>query len=130
MSISPSDIQTVVLKEDDFGHEMRVGSVIRDIPNIQTQHSGTYTDSVSGKPRQFDFRCSLRKESSELQLAVECKNLSASAPIVMCGTERQKNEAFHDLIESQWGLHKRGERGEAIVDGTSSVTFRASREHS
>src|ERR1039458_7765445 len=98
MPISPSDIKNVVLKEDDFGHEMRVGKVIRGVSNINAQHGGTYIDSVSGKPRQFDFRCSFQKDSAELNLAVECKNLNTSAPLVVRGTKRQKDEAFHDLI--------------------------------
>lgn len=128
MPITPSDIQSLVLKEDDFGHEMRVGKVIRDIPNIRVEHGGTYTDSISGKPRQFDFRCSLKKGDAELCLAVECKNLNPSAPIVMCGTKRRDSEAFHDLIESRLNSVSPGKQKHVIfVDGPSSATFRASR---
>jgi len=126
MSISPSEIQSIVLKEDDFGHEMRVGKVIRDIPDIKMQHGGTYIDSVTGKPRQFDFRCSMQKESAELNLAVECKNLNSLAPLVICGTKRQNDEAFHDLIGWRPGS------GYAHVQYSSSpipVTFRAKGDH-
>lgn len=98
MPISPSDIKNVVLKDDDFGHEMRVGKLIRSIANINAEHSGTYIDSVTGKPRQFDFRCLLKKDYAELNLAVECKNLNPSAPLIVCGTKRQNSEAFHELI--------------------------------
>lgn len=129
MPISASDIKDVVLKEDDFGHEMRVGKVIRAISGIQIEHGGTYIDSVTGKPRQFDFRCSLRKDSAELHLAVECKNLNPSAPLVMCGTKRQNNEAFHDLIESRLGSASPGKKNVLYVSGTSSATFRASRDN-
>ena len=129
MSISPTDIQALILKEDDFGHEMRVGKIIRGIPNIRAEHGGTYTDSVSGKPRQFDFRCALLRESAELHLAVECKNLNPSAPIVMCGTNRQDSEAFHDLIEARLNSVSPGKQKHVtFVDGPSSATFRASRE--
>ena len=120
MPISSSDIKDIVLKEDDFGHEMRVGKVIRDIPNISVQHGGTYVDAVTGKPRQFDFRCSLQKESAELNLAIECKNLNS--PVVICGTKRQNDEAFHDLVGWRQGS------GYKEVRYTSSpilVTFRA-----
>ena len=120
MPISAADIKSIVLKEDDFGHEMRVGKVIRDIPNISVQHGGTYVDAVTGKPRQFDFRCSLQKESAELNLAVECKNLNS--PLVICGTKRQSDEAFHDLVGWRPGS------GYKRVKYTSSpipVTFRA-----
>src|SRR3989442_1029387 len=122
MPISPCDIRNVVTKEDDFGHEMRVGHVIRDCPAIEVQHGGTYTDSVTKKPRQFDYRCSLRKEIATLMLAVECKNLSASVPLVVCGIKRRQDEAFHDVIESRRGPFTLGSQR---VTGLSSVTRRA-----
>lgn len=129
MPISPTDIQALILKEDDFGHEMRVGKIIRDVPNIRAEHNGTYTDPVSGKPRQFDFRCALLKESAELHLAVECKNLNPSAPVVICGANRKDDEAFHDLIESRLNSVSPGKQKHVThVDGPSSATFRASRE--
>ena len=126
-NIQASDIRTVVTKEDDFGHEMRVGHLIRGLQGIQTQHGGTYRDPVTQKPRQFDYRCSLTKGSTCLTLAIECKNLSQSVPIVMCGTKRPETEAFHDLIEARNGFFK---RRSATISGLSSVTRRASREHS
>jgi hypothetical protein len=122
MPITAADIRDVVLKEDDFGHEMRVGKVIRDIPGIQIEHGGTYIDSVTGKPRQFDFRCSIKKESAELNLAVECKNLNSSAPLVICGTKRQSNEASHDLIGWRPGS---GYKQVAYTSRPIPVTFRA-----
>ncbi len=122
MPISISDIERIVASEDDFGHETRVGAAIKAIPNIKSQHGGTYTDSVTGKPRQFDFRCSLTKvtngvmftvglrgetgwepmspihQTIQLVMAVECKNLNPDFPLVVCGTNRREEEAFQDLI--------------------------------
>ena len=122
MPISHSDIRAVVTKEDDFGHELRVGHAIQNCPAIQLQHGGTYTDSVTQKPRQFDFRCWVRKERACLSLAVECKNLNPSVPLVVCGVGRRNDESFHDLIESRQGIFK---RGPAIMNGLSSITRRA-----
>jgi hypothetical protein len=127
MQISPSDILSVVTREDDFGHEMRVGHAIRSCPAIQVQHGGTYTDTVTQKPRQFDYRCWLRKETAGLSLAVECKNLSPVVPLVVCGAARCEDEAFHDLIESRHGTFK---RRSATIVGRSSVTRRATQENS
>lgn len=127
MPISPSDIRNVVTKEDDFGHEMRVGHAIRSCPAIQVQHGGTYIDSVTQKPRQFDYRCWLKKEKTCLSLAVECKNLNPSVPLVVCGAKRRDDESFHDLIESRLGSFK---RGSAIINGSSSITRRAKRSDS
>jgi len=122
MPISPSDIRNVVTREDDFGHEMRVGNAIRTSPAIRVEHGGTYTDSVTGKPRQFDYRCWLTKERACLSLAVECKNLVPAVPLVVCGIRRRDEEAFHDVIESRHGLFK---RHSAKISGSSSVTRRA-----
>ena len=108
MAILPAEIRTVVAAEDDFGHELRVGGVLRAADDIarkfrwrcNVEHGGTYTDPATGKPRQFDYRCSIVKDRQRLSLAVECKSLSQSVGLAICGVERQKNEAFHDLIGS------------------------------
>jgi hypothetical protein len=128
--ITPSAIRDVVSREDDFGHEMRVGHAIRSVPAIEVRHGGTYTDSVTGKPRQFDYRCVLRKEILCLSLAVECKNLTPVVPLVICGRKRQENESFHELIESRRGGFPRGPTSPEIVFGQSSVTRRAIKEDS
>jgi len=132
--VTASEIKSVITAEDDFGHEMRVGHILRCIPELKWKHGGTYTDPLTKKPRQFDYRCSLVKqsathenESARLLLAVECKNLSPAVPLVVCGTKRSDNEAFHHLIQSRFGNFR---RRNAWIDGPSSVTRRATRENS
>ena len=56
MAITSKDIEEVIATEDDFGHEMRVGRLLRGYFGSQTLQGGTYIDPVSGKARQFDFR--------------------------------------------------------------------------
>src|SRR5436309_4490445 len=87
--IDPADIRKAISGADDFGHEMRVRNLLEVTPAINFEHGGTYKDEVTGKPRQFDFRCSLRKGDALLSLAVECKNLSNESPLVMSGTWRR-----------------------------------------
>lgn len=111
MSISPSEIQTVVLSEDDFGHEMRVGGILSNVkyptpPHAQARvlrphHGGTYKDQVTGKTRQFDYRCQITKRYDDLHnifLAVECKNLNPDLPLVVCGRSRTDDESYHVFI--------------------------------
>lgn len=111
MPITPSEIQDVVLREDDFGHEMRVGGILKDVQAPQSafikarvsrlDHGGTYTDSVTGKTRQFDYRCRISKGFEGLHnilLAVECKNLNTELPLVVCGRNRNEKEAYHLVI--------------------------------
>ena len=126
MPISPVELRNVITREDDFGHEIRVGHAIRSCPTITMQHGGTYTDSITQKPRQFDYRCCLVKEQTSLLLAVECKNLSPTQPLVVCGAARRDEEAFHDLIESTQGTI---ERRSTIIHGLGSLTRRAGAEH-
>jgi hypothetical protein len=148
MAIAASDVQQIVATEDDFGHEMRVGATIKAIQSFSVEHGGTYTDRVTSKARQFDYRCSLTKETNafavqipangcpeeeasipvrqatRLVLAVECKNLNPSFPLVICGTDRQKGEGFEDLIVSI-GRSTALLRGGAGTPGPGSMVSRA-----
>jgi hypothetical protein len=72
LNINPADVKRVIQDEDDFGHEMRVGKVFSEFEEIKidsyeptaiekVEHGGTYTDPSLGKPRQFDYRCQIRR---------------------------------------------------------------------
>ncbi len=67
------------------------------------QHGWTYADPVEGKPRQFDFRAMLLKTdcAQAVRLAVEAKNLALEAPLIVSGTARVLEEAFHDRVKCQ-----------------------------
>jgi hypothetical protein len=71
----------------------------------QAQHGGTYKDPVTGKPRQFDYRCRISKKRAEEQwskyilMALECKNVDADSPVIICGRQRTSDESFHHIIE-------------------------------
>jgi len=125
--IDPADIRKAISDADDFGHEMRVRNLLEVTPAISFEHGGTYKDQVTGKPRQFDFRCSLRNQNALLSLAVECKNLSVESPLVMSGTRRRKEEAFHELIESRTGEFR---TENLLFVGLSSTTRRSEGEGS
>lgn len=110
MPISSSDIQNVILKEDDFGHEMRVGGIFTNIkfPTINFPPArfmplrhGTYIDPVTQKTRQFDYRCQITKRydnSNNIFLAAESKNLNPDLPLVVCGRPRTDEESYHVFI--------------------------------
>jgi hypothetical protein len=119
MTISSAEIKKVILTEDDFGHEMRVGSILNAIQtqivsqrhieriSVELELGGTYTDPSMGKPRQFDYRCKVDKidgstsklNRDSLLIAAECKNLHPSSPLVITGRMRAENEAFHTFVE-------------------------------
>jgi hypothetical protein len=117
MTITAADIRTVIESEDDFGHEMRVGQILRNFhsPTVgeyakvdltPPKHGGTYTDPITGKPRQFDYRyrisrSHLRRDVFQCVLmALECKNLHSSSPLVVSGRARTEQEAYHNYIYS------------------------------
>jgi hypothetical protein len=127
MQITPQDVRKVVTEEDDFAHEMQVAATLREFPAYQVSHGGTYTDSITGKPRQYDFRASLSKDDAEVFLSIESKNLSPRSPLVVCGRPRLENESFHDLIDSRVGTFK---KKSVVFQGLSSTTLRAKGENS
>jgi hypothetical protein len=107
---SPEEIKKIVFEEDDFGHEMRVANVLENVeypplsyeqPFVNpSHHGGTYRDNVTGKTRQFDFRCEITRRSPQrIFLAVECKNLNYKLPLVVSGRPRTLAEAYHVFIK-------------------------------
>jgi hypothetical protein len=123
MGITVEEIKQVVLAEDDFGHELRVGAILANAKpkrilggGIQMsapvpvqveppQYSGTYSDPTSKTSGQFDYRCRLFKDgpgksaSKHILLAVECKNLDGGLPLLVCGRRRTIEESFHDFVQ-------------------------------
>ena len=122
MGITVEEIKRVVLAEDDFGHELRVGATLADarpkrilgggiqmsapVPvQVQRLHyGGTHSDPTSKKSAQFDYRCRLFKGqpgnsgARHILMAVECKNLDPALPLLVCGRRRIADESFHDFI--------------------------------
>jgi hypothetical protein len=115
--MTAKDVKDVIESEDDFGHEMRVGHVFQKIAasipigrqaNMGTvKHGETYIDPITNKDRQFDYRCQIRFDDGTplefrycVLLAVECKNLHKSSPLVVCGRQRTFEEAYHTFVES------------------------------
>lgn len=138
MAITPADIQAALLQGDDFGFEMRVGGALAEVAGAapcgdpwhttfveRPLHGGTYTDPITGKPRQFDYRCRVINHSPSLPaeeigraalLAIECKNLFADAPLVVSGTDRTRDEAYYCFVEAADGRdHVRTVRQSAVL---------------
>lgn len=124
---TPKTIKDAVIKEDDFAFEMKVAALFARYPAYTTLHGGTYTDSVTNKPRQYDFRATITKDAAKVFLAIECKNLSPESPLIICGRPRLSNESFHDLINSRLGTFH---TNQTIVHGLSSITQRVYRDDS
>ncbi len=95
--ITGADLVEFLDHSSDFAFEVRV---LRELikHNFTCQHSGTYDDAATSKPRQFDIRATKMFGRRNLQLAVECKNIRANFPLLVSCMPRTRNEAFEDLI--------------------------------
>ncbi|MGB9455953.1 MAG: hypothetical protein WCB12_07925 [Bryobacteraceae bacterium] len=95
--ISAQDLADFVADESDFAFEMQVLRLLR-AAGFNCSHSGTYRDPVTDKIRQFDIRAVKSQRYGTLALAVECKNIRPSNPILLSAVPRTEPEAFHSLL--------------------------------
>jgi hypothetical protein len=91
------DLATFAKANSDFGFEMQVLSSLT-AEGFSCVHSGTYIDPVTGKIRQFDIRANLDYGDCTLALAVECKSLTSTSPLLVSAVPRIEPEAFNDLL--------------------------------
>ena len=91
------DVKEFVANAADFAFEMRALQELTAI-GIKCQHSGTYQDSATSKTRQFDIRGEARDGNTVLHLAIECKNVRNTAPLLIHATTRTSAEAFHEVL--------------------------------
>jgi hypothetical protein len=95
--INKIDIQSYLAGNDDFVFEMRCLRGLQNRP-VSVSHAGTYSDPVTNKNRQFDFRVKIAIQDYAISLAVECKNLKPNFPLMISRVPRTINEAFHELL--------------------------------
>lgn len=101
--LSATDIADFVASQADFGFEMAVLRELRS-RGFDCHHAASYEDPVTGKLRAFDIRARRTGPCAELCLTVECKHLSAQAPLLVHSTPRLDTESFHSVIAK----HARG----------------------
>jgi hypothetical protein len=97
-TITQENLRKFVESKSDFAFERRVHSRLREL-EFSCQHSGTYHDPISNKIRQYDLNAERSIERKTLALAVECKNLSDRAPLLVSAVPRTDAESFHSLIK-------------------------------
>jgi hypothetical protein len=99
--ITPKDISEYLDTQDDFDLELFVYRKLLE-HGIASSHGGTYIDPHLGKARQFDIRASVgfTNVGWELNLAIECKSLSADFPLIVSRVPRPEFEATHYLVRS------------------------------
>jgi len=104
--ITKADIEEYIRSADDFALEL---FVYREAlaKGLEASHGGTYEDPITKKIRQFDVRARARVADCEIALALECKNLRPSSPLLVSRISRSEVESFHDVLLS-WEPPSRG----------------------
>ena len=91
------EIEKYLNSQDDFALEMQIYSLALSL-GYETSHGGTYEDPVTKKPRQYDIRAHLVREDRRIDLAIECKSLKSSYPLVVSRIPRMAAESYHQVV--------------------------------
>ncbi len=95
--ITGSDLAEYLRSKDDFALERQVYHIANGL-GLRAQHTGLYEDPATNKPRQFDIRCFAEHHRERIELAVECKSLSATFPLLASCVPRTHDEAYHEVL--------------------------------
>lgn len=96
-AINAADIKEYLDSQDDFDLELHVYRTAKEC-GFLVSHGGTYEDPVTKKHRQYDVRASAERRHQRLDLAIECKALRPSFPLVVSRIPRAVEDSFHHLI--------------------------------
>lgn len=107
--ITSKDLQEYINAQDDFALELSVYSKAKELGFI-VSHGGTYIDSITSKPRQYDVRASKVMGDKRIDFAIECKSLKPSYPLLVSCVPRTLTESFHQIVYS----YKRSESSELL----------------
>lgn len=97
--ITASDLLEYVETQDDFAFELEVYRIADEL-GLSPKHAWTYADPQTNKMRQFDIQARASIGNKRIQLAVECKSLKPSYPLLVLRVPRPVSDSFHDLIYS------------------------------
>lgn len=109
--MTASEIASYLDEKSDFGFEIGVLKQLCD-RRVECEHGGTYDDPITQKKRQFDVRAKITLTVDLLvRLAIECKNLDRSFPLVVQCMKRRKEESFHEVLHSKPQSQRLGSDG-------------------
>lgn len=119
-SITADDLAEYVATRDDFNLELYVYRTAREL-GLSATHGGTYEDPITNKPRQYDVRASGRIGNQfRIALAIECKSLRPSYPLLVSRIPRSEKESFHEVIVAR----QPGRSRYGLIDAfSSSIAF-------
>lgn len=110
--INAKDIKEFLETHDDFALELFVLNKAHTY-RFDAIHGGFYTDPITQKPRQYDVRATIGLRQRRIALAIECKSLKKSYPLLLSRLKRTKEESYLQYIVSA--------RIQALRDANPSV---------
>jgi hypothetical protein len=109
-AIGQADLIDFLDNNSDFSFEIQVlNALIKN--GFSCEHGGSYIDQATKKAREFDIRATKRFGKRFLRLAVECKNVRPSFPLLISCLPRREDESFHEMVISIDPHHVFPERG-------------------
>lgn len=102
--ISGNDIAKYLGANSDFAFELQVRNALFEL-GYRTEHAGTYTDTVTGKSRQFDIRACHLHPCIEFCLAVECKRLTPQNPLILLTVPRKNKKDYLQVLRPRHDPH-------------------------
>jgi hypothetical protein len=127
--ITATDLEEYVREQDSFDLELFVYRTAKAL-GLQASHGGSYEDPSTQKVRQYDVRVAAEHAACRIDLAIECKSLRRSYPLLLSRVPRDLGESFHHLIAAHkptprrdsWDVPAFAETAEVMpVDGTTSI---------
>lgn len=97
--ITSLTLEQYLRENDDFAFEIACMRELQKRPAIKVAHAGTYSDPITSKNRQFDFRIEFAPLNHlRIGVALECKNLRPNFPLMISRLPRLQEESFHQLL--------------------------------
>ncbi len=92
--LTGADLRTYLQSQDNFAFEREV-PMHADGCGLMVQHAGLYEDPATSKMRQFDLRAFKSNGNHRIRLAIECKSLRPTYPLVVSCVPRPPEESYH-----------------------------------
>jgi hypothetical protein len=102
--VTPTDIENHLNSRDNFDLELSVYRHLRE-RGVPAVHGGSYADPQKGVVRQFDVRGTviMNGETCAVSMAIECKSLSDTFPLVILRVPRDSTESYHQVLVTNIG---------------------------
>jgi hypothetical protein len=122
-SITAEHLKEFIATQDDFALELFAYSLARDF-GFSATHAGSYVDPISGKARQFDVQATRScDENFHIYLAIECKSLRPSFPLLVSQLPRIYSESYQQVLwtsgKGQQSFINIGHSVATLADGAS-----------